>query len=173
MNFYKILFRAWSYFRTGYGTYLAFFIGFASNIIVIYQLEIKNVGFLTGNPIFRSQALFALFALAIIIPLCIGAGLYHMKKTGAFAADASLSTESNPYIYKIIPGKEQEVFLPLWTATVRSLVKVLDKQQAMTVEEKNELEEILDRANALMEGRQVGRPSRLGVRTFPVTEGDK
>lgn len=173
MNFSKILFRAWSYFRTGYGTYLAFFIGFASNIIVIYKLGVAENTIFPNNPIFQHLLYFALFSLAIIVPLCIAAGLYHMKKTGAFAADASLSTESNPYIYKIIPGKEQEVFLPLWVATVRSLVKVLDRQQAMSKEEKDEIEGILDKANALMEGRQVGLPSRFGVRTFPVTAGDR
>ena len=173
VNLWKLLFRSWSYFRTGYGTYLAFFIGFASNIIVIYDLEVKNIPVLENNLIFGHITYFALLALAIIVPLCIGLGLYHMKKTGAFAADASLSTESNPYIYKITPGKEQEVFLPLWVATVRSLVKVLDKQQVMSAEEKRELEGILDKANGLLEGRQVGLPSRFGVRTFPVTEGDK
>ena len=173
MNFWKLLFRSWSYFRTGYGTYLAFFIGFASNIIVIYQLEVKNVTWLAGNPIFRSQLLFALFALAVIIPLCIGAGLYHMKRTGAFAADASLSTESNPYIYKIIPGKEQEVFLPLWVATVRGLSRMLDAEKATTAQEREEMHAILDKAEALLEGQSVGKPRRMGVRSFPVTEGDK
>lgn len=173
MNLWKLLFRAWSYFRTGYGTYLAFFIGFASNIIVIYKLGVAQITLFPNNPIFEHLTYFALVSLAIIVPLCIAAGLYHMKRTGAYAADASLSTESNPYIYKVIPGKEQEVFLPLWVATVRSLVKVLDKQQAMSAEEKGELEGILEKANTLLEGRQVGLPSRLGVRTFPVTEGDK
>jgi hypothetical protein len=96
-----------------------------------------------------------------------------MKRTGAFAADASVSIESNPYIYKVVPGKEQEVFLPLWVATVRGLVRVLERQQTMNADEKKELEGILDKANALLKGRYVGLPQRISMRRFPVTDGDK
>ena len=171
VNFWKLLFRGWSYFRTGYNTYLAFFIGFASNILVIYKLGVvQNT---ITEPIFHSLTLFALITLAVLLPLCISIGMYHMKKTGAFAADASISTESNPYIYKIIPGKEQEVFLPLWVATVRGLSKMLDVQKTVTVQEKEEMHAILDKAEALLEGQSVGKPKRMGVRTFPVTDGDK
>jgi hypothetical protein len=171
VNFSKLLFRSWFYFRTGYGTYVAFFIGFASNIIVIYKLGISENNVI--GPYFHSLTIFALVALAVLIPLCISAGLYHMKRTGAFAADASVSTESNPYVYKVIPGKEQEVFLPLWVATVRGLAKVLERQQTMNADEKRELESVLDKANALLKGQYVGLPQRISMRRFPVTDGDK
>ena len=171
VNFWKLLFRSWSYFRTGYNTYLAFFIGFTSNILVIYKLGIVQNSI--TEPLFHSLTLFAIITLAILVPLCISIGMYHMKKTGAFAADASISTESNPYIYKIIPGKEQEVFLPLWVATVRGLSKVLDAGKTMSVQEREDMRAILDKAEALLEGQSVGSPRRMGVRSFPVTEGDK
>jgi hypothetical protein len=171
VNFSKLLFRSWFYFRTGYNTYIAFFIGFASNVIVIYKLGISENSAIA--PYFHSLTIFALLALAVLVPFCISAGLYHMKRTGAFAADASVSTESNPYIYKVVPGKEQEVFLPLWVATVRSLAKVLEKQQTMDAEEKRDLEGILERANALLKGQYVGLPPRISMRRFPVTDGDK
>lgn len=114
-----------------------------------------------------------MIGVLVAAPVGILAGLYHMKRTGAFAADAAIGTESNPYVYKVVPGKEREVFLPLWVLTVRSLAKVLDQQRTMTTEEKKELEEILSKANALLEGQYVGLPRQLGVRIFPVTEGDK
>ncbi len=96
-----------------------------------------------------------------------------MKRTGAYAADASVATEANPYIYKVVPGKEKEVFLPLWILTVRGLAKMLDQQKTMTSKEKQELEDLLSKASALMEGQYVGLPRAQGVRSFPVTEGDK
>jgi hypothetical protein len=96
-----------------------------------------------------------------------------MKRTGAFAADASVATEANPYVYKVIPGKEREVFLPLWVLTVRSLAKVLDQQKTMTIEEKRELEEILAKANALLEGQYIGLPKQFGVKSHPVTVDEK
>ena len=107
------------------------------------------------------------------IPVGIFAGLYHMKRTGAYAADASVATEANPYIYKLVPGKEKEVFLPLWILTVRGLAKMLDQQSTMTPEEREQLQKLLHKANALLEGQTVGLPTQLGVRPFPVTEGDK
>jgi len=38
LNFPKLLFRAWFYFRQGYNLYLAFLVGFASNIVVLFRL---------------------------------------------------------------------------------------------------------------------------------------
>ena len=96
-----------------------------------------------------------------------------MKRTGAYAADASVTTEANPYIYKLVPGKEREVFLPLWILTARSLAKVLERQETMTMEDRKEMEDLLNKANSLLEGRYVGLPKDLGVRSFPVTDGDK
>jgi len=156
VNFSKALFRAWFYFRTGYNTYIAFFIGFASNVIVIYKLGVSENNFL--KPYFVSLAFFAILALAILIPISISAGLYHMKRTGAYAADASVSTESNPYIYKVLPGKEQEVFLPLWMMTVRGLARLLEQEKTMTADEKRELEDTLAKATALLQGQFVGHP---------------
>jgi hypothetical protein len=156
VNFSKLLFRSWFYFRTGYNTYIAFFIGFSSNIIVIYKLGISENKFVGGY--FASLTLFAIIALLVLIPISIATGLYHMKRTGAYAADASVATESNPYIYKVLPGKEQEVFLPLWMMTVRGLARLLEQEKTMTADEKRELEETLAKATALLQGQFVGHP---------------
>ena len=171
MNFWKALFRAWFYFRQGYNLYLAFLVGFASNIVVLFRLGISDNKYLSG--IFPTLTVFTVVGLLVAVPVGILTGLYHMKKTGAYAADASVATEANPYIYKLIPGKEKEVFLPLWILTVRGLAKMLDQQKTMTSDDRKELENLLHKADALLEGQYVGRPTKLGVRPFPVTEGDK
>jgi hypothetical protein len=171
VNFWKVLFRAWFYFRQGYNLYLAFLIGFASNILVLFRLGIADIKFL--GPVFPSLSIFTIIALLVAIPVGILLGLYHMKRTGAFAADASVVTEANPYVYKIVPGKEKEVFLPLWILTVRGLAKMLDQQRATTPAERKELEELLNKASALLEGEYVGIPTERGVRSSAVTEGDK
>ncbi len=171
LNFWKALFRAWFYFRQGYNLYLAFLIGFASNIVVLFRLGVEPNKTLLD--IFPTLGIFTAVGLLVAIPVGILTGLYHMKRTGAYAADASVATEANPYIYKLIPGKEREVFLPLWILTVRGLAKMLDRQNTMTSSERKELEDLLNKANSLLEGQTVGLPERLGVRTFPVTEGDK
>jgi hypothetical protein len=170
VNFWKALFRAWFYFRQGYNLYLAFLIGFASNIVVLFRLGVEPNKSLLG--IFPSLGIFTAVGLLVAIPVGILAGLYHMKRTGAYAADASVATEANPYVYKTI-GKEKEVFLPLWILTARGLAKLLERDETMSVNDRKELTEILNKANALLEGQSVGLPKSVGVRGFPVTEGDK
>jgi hypothetical protein len=171
MNLWKLLFRAWFYFRQGYNLYLAFLIGFASNIVVLFRLGVEP------NPplhsIFPTLGLFTAVGLLVAIPVGILTGLYHMKRTGAYAADASVATEANPYVYKVVPGKEKEVFLPLWILTARALARMLDQQRTMSAEERKELEDILNKANSLLEGEYVGLPKSRGMPRFPVTESDK
>ena len=150
----KLLYRAWFYFRIGYGTYLAFFVGFASNIVIIYALAIKPTPILFSY--FRNLWQFTLVALVVAVPISVLVGLFHMKRTGAFAADASVSLEANPYIYKVLPGKEQEVMLPLMIATARGIAKVLEDQKSLTLDQKREFEDILDKAEKLLGGQVFG-----------------
>ena len=145
----------------GYGTYAAFLIGFASNIIIIYKLAVEQNSIV--GPYFHSLGIFTLLALAVAGPTCVAIGYYHMKRTGAYAADASVSMEANPYMYKILPGKEQEVFLPLWVTMVRSLVKLLEQERSMTDKEKDELDKVLEKANALLAGQYVGMQKPIGA----------
>ncbi len=165
------MYRSWFYFRTGYNLYLAFLIGFASNIVVLFKLGVTDNKYLA--PLFPSLTVFTILGLLVAVPVGIFAGLYHMKRSGAYAADASVSLEANPYIYKVLPGKEQEVFLPLWVLTVKGLAKMLDQERTMTSEERKEMENLLEKANALLKGQGVGLPSPGRLGRFSVTESDK
>jgi hypothetical protein len=156
MKFSKLIFRSWYYFRIGYGTYVAFPLGFASTMIVIYALAIVPVPFL--HDVFSHLYIFGIVGLLIIGPISIYAGLYHIKRTGAYSAEASVLTESNPYVYKAIPGKEREVFLPLMVLTAKGLAKVMEQQHTLTSEEQREFQTVLAKANTLLEGASVGLP---------------
>jgi hypothetical protein len=156
MKLSKLIFRSWYYFRIGYGTYVAFPLGFASTMIVIYELALKDVPSI--DQYFPHLYIFGIVALLVLIPISIYAGLYHIKRTGAYSAEASVLTESNPYMYKAIPGKEREVFLPLLMLTAKGLAKVLKQQHSMSPEEQKEFESVLEKANTLLEGASVGLP---------------
>ncbi len=158
LDFWKLLFRAWFYFRQGYNVYLAFLIGFASNIVVLYRLGVTDNKFLA--PIFPSLTVFTVVGLVIAVPVGIFAGLYHMKRTGAFAADASVSLEANPYVYRVVPGKEKEVLLPLMILTARGLARLMDQLKTMTPEERSEFEDVLAKADTLLKGQAVGLTSQ-------------
>lgn len=155
-RFRRLIFRSWYYFRIGYGTYVAFPLGFASTMIVIYALAVVDVPAI--HDIFPHLYIFGIVGLLIIGPVSIYAGLYHLKRTGAYSAEASVLTESNPYVYKAIPGKEREVFLPLMVLTAKGLAKVMEQQNALTSEEQREFQIVLDKANTLLEGASVGLP---------------
>src|SRR5207245_10955785 len=65
--------------------------------------------------VFPSLAWFATIATALTIPFRVYVGYFHMKRTCTFAAEASVTIESNPYVYRAVPGKDREVNLPLMT----------------------------------------------------------
>jgi hypothetical protein len=163
LSFRRILWRSWYYFRIGYGTYVALLVGIASNLVVLYRLGVVDIKFLSVA--FPSLAIFSVEAIIVAVPVSIAIGLYHMKRTGAYAADASIGTEANPYMYKIIPGKEQEVLYPLLLLTAKSLAKVLDRDGMITPSEKQEFEDALAKANDLIQGQLVGYPIRTASST--------
>jgi hypothetical protein len=123
-------------------------------MIVIYELALKDVPQI--HDYFPHLYIFGIIALMIIGPISIYAGLYHLKRTGAYSAEASVLTESNPYAYKAVPGKEREVILPLMMLTAKAVAKVMEQQQTITPEERKEFQDILGRANMLLEGASVG-----------------
>jgi hypothetical protein len=151
MNFERIIFRSWFYLRVGYATYIAFFLGFLSSITVIYKLAIADTPLVTYFPHLTE---FAIVAVVIFSPISVVIGLLHMRRTAAFAADASVSTEANPYVYKIVPGKEREVTVPLSILTARVLLKL--GEDKLTLDEKRELEAVLAKADKLLMGESLG-----------------
>jgi hypothetical protein len=151
MNLERIIFRSWFYLRIGYGTYIAFLIGFLSNIIVIYKLAIADTSLVS---LFPHLTEFTAIAILVASPISVIIGLFHMRRTAAYAADASVSTEANPYVYKITPGKEREVFVPLSIMTARVLLKLAGDK--LTAEEKQELEGVLAKADKLLLGQSIG-----------------
>lgn len=157
-SFRRLIYRSWFYFRQGYGTYISLPVGVASSLVVFYELAIKNIP--TFRPFIPSLTVFALEALFVFVPISIALGLYHIKRTGVFATDMAIQTESNPYVYKVVPGKEQDVYLPLTMLMAKGIAKLLDRQATMNAEERKEFEEILAKANSLLEGRMIGQPRR-------------
>ncbi len=164
MNAKYVSYKAWYYLRTGYSLYVAFPLGFISTVIVVYSLGIKPT--IESNPptaigdllqtIFPRLTYFIIIGAVVLIPVCILLGMYHTRKTGPYEADASLLTEQNPYAFKAVPGKELEVFIPLWLMTAQALQKILDKQSIMTTEERRGFELAIDKATALVKGKMVG-----------------
>ena len=75
---YRLATGAWYYFRLGYSTYLTFLLGYASTLVTVYFLAIKNMPVLLE--IFPNFELFSVIATVIGVPLSIGIGWLHLKR---------------------------------------------------------------------------------------------
>lgn len=157
----ELVFRAWKYFRTGYSTYLTFFVGFFTFVSTTYYLAIKSVPFL--QKIFPHFYIFVIFGILMFVPLSILLGWLHMKGTLAYPTEIAISIESNPYTYKIMPGKEAEIQRPYQELVLRMLKKILEKEGMLSDEEKKELEEVLNKIERLRKGEIVGKPRQRRI----------
>jgi len=133
----RLVFRAWYYFRIGYGTYLTFLLGFATTVVSVYYLAINNIPVLKS--VFTSFTLFSIFALAIGVPLSVLAGYVHFKRSRAFSAEVDIAVEANPYYFKITPGKEREMQIPLTVANIDVTLAMARKLGVLTSELESEL----------------------------------
>ena len=132
MNLRRLLFRSWYYFRIGYGTYLTFLLGFVSTIVTVYYLAINNIPFL--KLMFPNFWLFSILAIASGVPLAVLSGYVHFKRSQAFSAEADITVEANPYYFKVTPGKEKELNVPLTIANIDLFLAMAKKLGVLTPE---------------------------------------
>jgi len=68
--------------------------------------------------------------------------------------------ESNPYSYKLVPGKEKEAFAPSYLELLKLVSKLLASQGLLSKEEEQHIKVLEDRLQKLIEGNFVGTPRR-------------
>ena len=158
MKLEELIFRAWFYFRNGYGTYLSFPVGFVTFISTTYYLAIRNVGFLEG--IFPRFHLFVVCAILIIFPFGVLIGWLHMKRTLAYPAQMAINVESNPYNFKIIPGIQTEINWPMWYLILQTIEKISEKENILSAEEKEEFKVLKNKIERLRRGEVIGTPKQ-------------
>ena len=94
-NYYMLKnlpFRAWYYFRQGWGTYFSFVLAAVNTLTVTYYLAIEEAPIL--KEIFPSFIFYIIFTISIGIPLLIFIGYIHYKKTPSYVAEADITVES-------------------------------------------------------------------------------
>ena len=152
----NLSFRAWFYFRQGWSTYFAFILAALNTMVVTYYLAIDKAPFL--KIIFPSFFTYIAVWIGVGLPLLITIGYLHYKKSAAYASEADISTEANPYVYKIQPGHAQIVVFPMYLLMTILLVK-LSKNEKLTEEEISQIEEIQKNLKILIDGGYIGKPS--------------
>ena len=156
MKFEELMFRAWYYFRNGYGTYLSFPVGFVTFVSTTYYLAVKNIGFL--QDVFPRFYMFAVAAIIILFPLGVLIGWLHMKRTLAFPTQMAITVESNPYNYRIMPGISSEIRWPMWHLMLRTIEKISEKENVLSLEERKAFEELRVKIERLRKGEIIGAP---------------
>jgi len=152
------IYRAWYYFRLGYGTYLTFLLGYASTLITVYYLAIKNMPDILS--IFPHFETFGLVATVVGVPLAVAIGWAHVKRSGLFTTEQDISMEANPYLYKLPPGYTKELTIPVALVQLRVTRKLAETSGILTDTERAELDEMERRFRILIEGGYLGSPRR-------------
>ena len=156
MQVSRFLYRMWYYFRLGYSTYLSFLLGFATTIVTVYYLAIKNMPFLLD--VFPHFLPFAVLTVLVGLPLSIFIGWLHMKGSAIYGSEVDIAAEANPYLYKMYPGYWKEAFTPLYLELLRGMKMMLEKEKMLTRDDKERIESLEEKLQKLVEGGYVGVP---------------
>ena len=146
-------FRAWFYFRQGWGTYFAFILAAINTLTITYYLAIEEAPIL--KEFFPSFIFYIIFTVSIGIPLLIFIGYIHYKKTPSYTSEADVTVESWPYYYKLNPGFEKVVIFPLYMMMTK-MMKKMSSGEKFTDDELKELEELQNKIDLLIKGGMVG-----------------
>jgi len=127
-------FRAWFYFRQGWSTYFAFIFAATNTLTVTYYLAIENYPSLKS--IFPSFEQYIIIVVLVGIPLLIGIGYAHYKKTPSYRAEADVWMESNPYWARVLINSQFSLTLNL---KMINLITKISNNEKITDKELDEL----------------------------------
>ena len=127
-------FRAWFYFRNGFSMYFAFIFAAINTLTVTYFLAIERAPSLQA--IFPSLFQYVLIVSLIGVPLLIGIGYAHWKRTKARKAEVDIGFETNPYQRRFVVNTEIILHLNL------RLIEMLMRSTSGEKLTENEMKEI-------------------------------
>lgn len=123
-------FRSWFYFRTGWSVYFAFIFAAINTLVVTYYLAIENIPIL--QEIFPSFAHYVIVTVIVGIPVLVGAGYFHFKRSAGFKSEADVAIETNPHARRNLLNTEIIVASYLFS---NELVMKMLKNEELTDEE--------------------------------------
>ena len=153
----SFLFRLWFYFRNGWATYFAFLFAAINTLTITYFLVIENYPSL--NQIFPTFGHYVVIISLMAIPILIGVGYAHFKRSLAYSAEADIITEAHPYNFRILPGWNTEVVFPLYLTMSEMMIK-WSKNEKPDNADIEKLKTIQDKIEKLLDGEMVGEPRK-------------
>ena len=107
----KLPFRAWFYFRQGYGLYFAFLFAGINTLTLTYFLAIENYPLL--KDVFPSFAHYVIILVGIAVPVLVTVGYLHFKRTPAYRSETGIMQETNPYARRNLINSEMNLQINL------------------------------------------------------------
>ena len=107
----KLPFRAWFYFRQGYGLYFAFILAGINTLTLTYFLAIENYPVL--KEVFPTFVHYVIILVAIGVPALITVGYLHYKRSPAYRSEAGIMQETNPYARRNLINSEMNLQINL------------------------------------------------------------
>lgn len=158
----SLLYRAWYYFRLGYGTYVTFPFSLVSFIVTTYYLAIKNIPDL--EILFPHMYIFVVFTLVVAGPISVAFGWFHVKRSRIYSVEAEIGYEANPYVYRLPAGYWKDAFAPFFREQLRLTRLLCARENLLDAEDTARLQEIEGKLQLLLEGDAVGVPKGRGAR---------
>ena len=156
-------FRLWFYFRNGWSIYFAFIFAAINTLTVTYFLAIEEYPVL--HDLFPSFIHYVVIISSIGIPMLVGVGYIHYKRSLAFSAEADIATEAHPYNFRILPGWNTEVVFPLYLTLSEMMIK-WTKDEKFNDDDIKKLRVLQDNIQKLLRGEMVGEPRKKIDTTF-------
>tara|TARA_Y100001949_G_C15821540_1_gene257984 strand:- start:11 stop:499 length:489 start_codon:yes stop_codon:yes gene_type:complete len=143
-----IPFRAWFYFRMGWATYFAFIFAAVNTLTVTYFLAIENYPSL--QVVFPSFVYYIVIVSLIGVPLLVGIGYIHFKKSPSFRAESAVFFESNPWALRDLVNSEYNLVLSF---KILQMITKLTKQENLDQNELDQIRELEKELKEILESR--------------------
>jgi len=123
----KSVFRAWFYFRIGWGTYFTFIFTAINSLVVTYYLAIEKISVL--EQIFPSVFHYGIIIITVIIPSLTLMGYIYFKKSPQFSSEADINFESNPHWNRMLINTD--ISLSTHSQILENLIKKYSQQDTL------------------------------------------
>lgn len=144
----NLIFRAWYYFRTGWGTYFAFIMAAINTLVVTYYLAIENVPIL--KDFFPSFTHYVLFISIIGVPILVLTGYIHFKKSAAYKSEADITIETNPHMRRILLNTETIIESEL---KLSKLILKMINNETLSSEESSEIKKLFSELDVYLKNK--------------------
>jgi hypothetical protein len=142
--------RSWFYLRTGWSVYFAFVFAAVNTLVVTYYLAIDNMPFL--QEVFPTFAHYVIMTALIGLPILIGAGYIHFKRSAGFRSEADIAIETNPHARRNLLNSEAIVAAYLFSNDL--MMKIL-KDEKLTDEEMKKFAELQEKIKEHFKHRTI------------------